>query len=156
MSMVYLLRHAQSTYNATHGKVNEVDADLSRAGEAQATTITGQFDLVLCSPMRRARRTLELSKIKYTEMQILTEARELRSIKSDFLEGECIFQESHEQMRERIKCIKDKLKKEVEKDKTVLLVTHSAIIRTLTSPNMHSSMGTRVRNGQIIQYYMQI
>ncbi len=54
----------------------------------QASRVSGHYELVLCSPMRRARQTLKYSNITYDKLEILHEAREKRRVQSDYLEGE--------------------------------------------------------------------
>ncbi len=61
---LYTIRHAQST--AQTGEGEWLDPDLSAFGERQAAAAAGfftdkAFDLALISPLRRARRTFELS-----------------------------------------------------------------------------------------------
>jgi len=60
---LWLIRHAQSLGNQDG---SQADTDLTADGEAQARSLareveTEQFDLVLASPLLRARRTAELA-----------------------------------------------------------------------------------------------
>ncbi|PAA69313.1 hypothetical protein BOX15_Mlig014642g1, partial [Macrostomum lignano] len=84
-SAVYFCRHAESRHNAFGD--NSVDVDLSERGESQARALTGEFDLVLCSPMRRARRTLDLSGIRYQRLEIVPQMREWIFDLSDQMAG---------------------------------------------------------------------
>lgn len=65
---VFFLRHAKSVEN--EGQIFIVDAPLSSEGRAQASTITGQFDYVIASPMRRCLETLHYSSIRYGQISI--------------------------------------------------------------------------------------
>ncbi len=152
MPTVYLLRHAESRHNVSvrtysNSDFREVDVDLSAHGERQARNVTGEYDLVLCSPLKRTRRTLELSKIKYKELKIVPEARELVGSQCDCLEGEnFITPESHIQMKERMVRLKQRISEEAESGKKILLVSHYFTIEYLTSTD--SGGGISSRNGQ--------
>ncbi len=58
MPQIYILRHA-------HSKANQgekmIDAPLSELGKLQASTVTGHFDLVICSIMTHTKETLKYS-----------------------------------------------------------------------------------------------
>lgn len=73
---LYLIRHAQSMYNAY--RVQTPDADLSEEGieQAKAVNCDIEFDMVVCSPMLRCRKTLEHTGIKYKKLVIKQIARE--------------------------------------------------------------------------------
>ena len=79
---VDLLRHGQSEYNA--GNHDVFDAKLTEEGKKQAKGVKGEYDLVISSPLNRSRQTLEHANIKYKQLLICEEARELRSAKCDF------------------------------------------------------------------------
>jgi broad specificity phosphatase PhoE len=71
----FFLRHCQSVFNATGLQVPDIE--LSEAGKQHASTITGQFDIVICSPLKRARQTLELSRIVCGAVEHFEDAREI-------------------------------------------------------------------------------
>ncbi len=140
MAQITVLRHGESLANVakyiTKVPYHHYDAALTEQGKLQASRVSGHFDLVLCSPMKRARQTLKYSKITYDKMEILTEAREKKRVQSDFMEGEDFSQE--ETPREFLKRV-NKLRKTLLEycsnyDK-VLLVTHKWVFRFLTSTN---------------------
>lgn len=61
-----LLRHGETLWSATGRHTGRTDVALTERGEAQAEELRerlagGHFDLVLCSPLARARRTAELA-----------------------------------------------------------------------------------------------
>lgn len=63
---VWVVRHGQTAWSASGRHTSRTDLALSEDGEAQAraagVSLDGhRFDLVLTSPMRRARRTAELA-----------------------------------------------------------------------------------------------
>ncbi len=157
MGKLHFLRHAESTHNASHGEVEEVDADLSPLGEQQAMQVTGEFDLVLCSPMRRAKKTVELSQLKYKEIKFLPDSREVRFTTADLMEGEnYALPETIENASERVERLIEQLKKELTSGKSILVSTHSAIIRLITSGNLlldgeDDDGGIRIKNAEIIE-----
>ncbi len=44
------------------------DSPLTEEGKLQASRVTGHYDVVLCSPLKRTRETLENSKITYNKL----------------------------------------------------------------------------------------
>lgn len=132
---VWMLRHAQSTHNASKGLIDVYDADITPLGEQQASKVSGHFDLVLVSPMRRTRRTLECSRITYTHRVHVEEAREWIGTRSDLLEGEseALCQEPLAQWHARIISLREMLRSMATSGKRVLLVAHYYTIQYLTS-----------------------
>lgn len=53
-----------------------IDSPLSKVGVAQAKLITGEYNLVICSPLRRTLETLHYSNISYDELIINDNIRE--------------------------------------------------------------------------------
>lgn len=81
---LYLIRHGQSRTQTGEADPGEVDPDLSRLGRRQAVRLRGALagvvpDLVVCSTMRRAWQTLELSRISAPRMRF-----DSRLIESDW------------------------------------------------------------------------
>jgi broad specificity phosphatase PhoE len=63
---VVLVRHGETAWSVSGQHTGRTDLDLTATGEAQAKAASallgdGHFDLVMTSPMRRARRTAELA-----------------------------------------------------------------------------------------------
>lgn len=66
MTVLYLVRHGQTEWTQTGRHTSVTDLDLTEEGVAQARSLRdrldpSRFDLVLCSPRLRARRTAELA-----------------------------------------------------------------------------------------------
>ncbi len=153
MTTVYLVRHAESNFNASGETIDDMDTDLSSLGEEQATKLCGNFDLIICSPLRRTRRTLELSQIKYKELHFSSDAREFRQKNCDFMEGEERYDETEEQMMDRITKLKKRLISEAKKGQKVLLVGHYWTLWYLTSYIKEDTMfGLRANNAEIYQH----
>lgn len=64
---IYFTRHAQSTENIG---LLMIDSPLTDEGRKQATKLTGNFDIVIVSPLRRCQETLHYSQIKYNTLII--------------------------------------------------------------------------------------
>jgi broad specificity phosphatase PhoE len=64
---LWFTRHAQSMQNIGH---SIPDSPLSDEGRQQAAKLTGKFDVVVCSVMRRCQETLHYSTITYDRLII--------------------------------------------------------------------------------------
>lgn len=120
MVRVFYLRHAESTANRGPYTFN---APLSSDGQAQALKLRGYFTYVLCSPLTRCRKTLELSKITYEHLSIVYKLRE----KSDVLIPEFRYTETDEEFNLRIRRFERELRdlcKTCSEDDTILIVGH--------------------------------
>ena len=101
MPTIYLLRHAQSEANCCTGILMKRDASITDVGKKQAAKVTGDFDLVVISPMRRCHETLENTQITYRDIVVDEDAREMKMFPSDFKEGEEEIEETDAEMVER-------------------------------------------------------
>lgn len=68
------IRHAKSIFNQTG--IRNFNSDISEDGKIQARSLTGEFDLVICSPLQRSQKTLEFSNIKTRDILITPLCRE--------------------------------------------------------------------------------
>jgi len=147
------VRHAQSTGNDKSNIC--IDPALTRKGILQASRIKGQYDLVLCSPLRRAIETFEYAKITSKNgVQLEPLAREkIFSITSflfgeefgyrkwvtrnrdneeeDRLEWKVLAPESDQKFLARMRRLKEKIEGLKGKYKSILIITHSKVIRSL-------------------------
>lgn len=75
------IRHSESTFDArgsiTPNEVHDKDAPLTFAGIHQAGTLSGNYDVVLCSPLMCARQTLAFSNIVAGTTQFSVMVREV-------------------------------------------------------------------------------
>lgn len=147
MPEVHLLRHGESEFNAT-GNRELYDAALTDLGKQQASEVKGHFDMVLCSPLRRAKETLQYSQITYNEMEIIHEARERKKDKSDLFAGE--EQQSVETMQELVERalkLKDLILDYCKRYDSILVVGHWWLFKTMTSTNCDDIKNGRSRTG---------
>lgn len=98
---ITLMRHARSRFN--DGLGDDYDCALSPMGIKQASQVTGEFDIVITSNLKRAQQTLQYSQIKYFQHLISDKCREVRNVsKCDYLLGEDLIEETPEQVAKRV------------------------------------------------------
>jgi broad specificity phosphatase PhoE len=63
--VIFFIRHGESLHNADPEKYDGIrDPGLSEKGKKQASEISGNSDLIIVSPFKRAQETLKTSKMK--------------------------------------------------------------------------------------------
>ncbi len=127
---VSFLRHAESIFNAN--LTSEKDCDLTEKGKQQASQIDLQYDIVVCSIMKRTCQTLDHSKISYGRLIFTDLCREKRSDICDFLphEDETV-KETEEQLETRITTFRYFLRSQLSPYNNVLVIAHGDFIHTL-------------------------
>ena len=145
---IFLLRHAESEFNANIDR-NKKDCDLSPNGILQAQNIPRHhFDIVFCSPMKRAQKTLNLARnITYDKMFTWDMIREVKDSPCDFFENEIMIKETKLEAYNRIDIILDFLYQFIymKENPKILLVGHSVIFRLLTNHQV------QLQNAEIIE-----
>ena len=154
MPKIHILRHAQSTFNASQGKVDEFDANITDLGKEQASAVEGDYDLIVISPMRRCWQTLENTKLTYKEIITIEEGREMKKHNCDFKEGEEVVVETEDEMFGRMEILWKKLREVAVNDKRVLFVGHHNTVFHLTAliQGKDKEKGLHMKNAQIIEY----
>lgn len=130
---VYLLRHAE-TYNNKYG-LSTIDVGLTPDGIKQANRLSGEFDLVIISPLRRTMETFKHSEIKTKTLVTWDCCREVICDPSDCLHGEIFEIEQEESVVQRLTEFLNKLeflKGTYPINKKILVITHGFIILRLT------------------------
>ncbi len=124
---VTFLRHAQSIFNAN--LTSDKDCDLTEKGKEQAAELEGEYDIVICSIMKRTCQTLERSKIQYGRVIFTDLCREKKVDICDFLEYEDeTIKETEEELERRIERFTYFLKSQVSKYQSLLIVSHGDFI----------------------------
>lgn len=126
---VRLIRHAEGYHNAY--KIPEHDPALTNKGVRQAQKIKTHADLVLCSPMRRCKETLEYSGITYGECRVDPMVRERGSGRCDFFVDEEYVKEPQDVFEKRVLSFYRRLKGLSKRYKTIIIITHCTFISTL-------------------------
>jgi len=124
------MRHAASVFNDEGTDLP--DCGLSARGAAQARALTGHYDLVVVSPLKRARHTLELSRITFSESLTLGCAREVVTDLCDCLPGETFVPETPTSVAARIAELTRLLASWVD-TRSVLVISHADLIWNLTA-----------------------
>lgn len=124
---VTFLRHAQSLFNRDF--TSEKNCSLSEQGIEDAKEITGTYDIIICSTMKRAKETLQHSQLSSKKLYFTDLCREYKLDICDFLEDEDHTQkETHEELEKRMRLFKQYLREKVDPGKTVLVVCHRDFI----------------------------
>jgi len=127
---IHFLRHAESIFN--RDLTSEKDCDLTEKGRHQASEIKGDYNVVVCSTMKRACQTLDHSKLSYGKLIFTDLCREKKADICDFLPHEAeTRKESEEELERRIQSFLYFLKSQVSPFQTILVVSHGDFIHTL-------------------------
>lgn len=144
MNITYL-RHCESTFNVDPLN-DEYDCDLSPNGKIHASQLTGYYDVVICSSLKRAQKTLELSEIKYDKIFVTDLCREVRIDLCDFKQNENIYFEDDEQIELRIKEFKEFIKNNVNQNETCLIISHSDFLKHMTNKDFDNGESFNASN----------
>ncbi len=137
---ITFLRHCTSIFNEL--KTSDKDCDLSEAGKTQAKDISGNYDIIFCSIMKRTTQTLVLSKLTgkrviYTEL-----CREWKRDICDFLPGEDETKwETQEELEARCADFLDCVKGMAEGLEKVLVITHADFVFCLNKGDRYLENG---------------
>lgn len=129
--MIRLIRHAESTWNSIGDKSRDVS--LSTNGKKQASMLEGEFDVVVCSTLKRARETLDNSKIIYKNILFTDLCREcLTGNEPDYYNNEPIRIETENELLDRINKFNILLKKYQEQNQSICVITHHGFLYKIT------------------------
>lgn len=124
---ISFLRHTQSVFN--RDLVSGKNCCLTDVGIQQAKQITGDYDIIICSILKRARETLQYSQLTAKKLHFTDLCREVRVDPGDFLEDEDETKlETEEEIHHRIKQFKQYLKEKVDPGQKVLVICHRDFI----------------------------
>lgn len=120
---IYFTRHAESEGNCG---ANRVDSQLSHNGILQAGQLSGEFDCVIISPLRRTKETLHYSSIKYNKIYISDNFRErIFSDTSRLLFEHDITEETDKSFFHRVNLFHKELEEICKAHKKILLIGHA-------------------------------
>ena len=145
--MVLLIRHCESEFNEMG--VSSRDCGLTDLGKSQAKLLTGRFVLVMCSSLRRARETLELSSIVGEHVSFSEKCREFRQAECDFMDGENMDMETESELMKRIEHTKEVVALFEGDGWDVCIITHADFIFHYTKYEKNGeTFGKWVGNGE--------
>lgn len=124
------LRHAESIFN--RDGTSEKNCSLSELGVQQASQVTGSYDVIICSILKRAKETLLHSQLSSKHLYFTDTCREVRRDICDYLEGEDESKEdSDEDIARQIKSFKEFLHSKAKPTDRVLVISHRDFIHAV-------------------------
>ncbi len=180
MPKIVFIRHAESEYNRDVIWAGRVDCSLTEKGIESAkkigNTIENNFDAIYCSPLKRAKQTLEAifpnAKPIYDERIIEISIGEWEDKKKDLFDTHLreLFRkglytppgaESHQDVDKRACNFVEELFEKYKNNERILVVTHNGIIRSIKrnflepAPNlMSTNLGMISLNDSDYEYYI--
>lgn len=152
---ITLLRDEESVFNADP-RNDTRDCGLTQRGKRNCARIRSPivYDLVICSPLKRARETLRYSNLRYRHVGYNPLFREQRTNLCDLMAGEEVVFESEEQIVERIERAKQQLWiytcNEAARAKNILIVGHGDFFFYLTATyRLGEYFGKWLGNGEM-------
>lgn len=129
---VYFMRHAQSMFNR-YG-IDEKNCGITNHGkkQAQQAVINHEFDLIIISPLRRCRETLDNLNIKYKNLIVNHNCREFKTSACDFFEDEEFIKETNEQLQKRISDFRNELALYKKIYNKILVICHGVYVSHFT------------------------
>lgn len=127
---VTCLRHAQSIFN--RDLTSEKDCELTPYGIEQAKQLSGFYDVIICSILKRAKQTLQYSELQSKHLYFTDLCREVRKDICDFLEGEDETNlETEQELQTRMDGFKEFLRSKAKSGEKVLIICHRDFIHEL-------------------------
>lgn len=128
---IRVYRHAYSEHNA--GTSNDRDNKLHADGIKQCNYLTGNYDLVICSTLRRTKQTLQYSNIEYKNLLLSEDIREVKDGNPDnYLIYEEIKKESNDEYIIRLKRFNSMVVDMLKIYDSICVITHGCVLQKLT------------------------
>lgn len=142
MTKISLIRHGETAYNMDKNALLQRDVPLTPFGCLQSSLLTGDYDVLIVSPLRRTRMTYGLSRITcHTAVRYDQRVREYRTCPCDFYKDEDIIYETESQITERCQEVYNDLKINCP-GKRIGIITHANWIQYFTkvigAPILHT------------------
>ncbi|HSW76556.1 MAG TPA: phosphoglycerate mutase family protein [Candidatus Saccharimonadales bacterium] len=118
---LYFTRHAESYGNVGQDRI---DSPLTETGVEQAKKLIGHYDLIVCSPLRRAKETLHYSQLTYDKLIICDQFRERLMSNTDRMLLETQTSETDETFWNRVWHFHHQLEDWSLQYKSILLIGH--------------------------------
>lgn len=139
------IRHSESTFDARvkTDLTQEQDAALTHAGIAQATTLSGNYDVVICSPLMCARQTLAFSNIVARKVEFTDMVREVLDGNVAHLlanEGK-VLSEKPADVGRRMQRLRERIETLRGEGKSVLVISHHQFLLRLLNLSLPNGAG---------------
>lgn len=121
-------------------EVIQKDPTLNKVGIAEAGLLDGYYDIVLISPLQRARDTLAYSGITYDKLMVIPEAREVMHNVQDLMISDTYpdnYTESYNETDERVTALFNTITNNYDPSLRMLLVSHCKVLCELTRKYSH-------------------
>ncbi len=142
--MITFIRHGQATHNINY-EPHRKDTLLTSDGIKQVQKLNGRYDLVICSPLKRTRQTLDHSKIIYNSLVFSSICREEKDgHPACYFDGEDIVIESKDELKKRCIAFKEYLMELKKTNNSICVISHHNFILAMT--------GVRTNNAEAINY----
>jgi len=126
--MITFLRHGQSITNKY--KTNDINPVLTYEGIQQVSGLSGHFDYIMISPLKRTIETFTHSMITGDNVEYSTLCREKMNHQSNLMHGENIY-ETDMMFNERIKLLKLYIQLKSKLYNHILIITHHGVVNNL-------------------------
>jgi broad specificity phosphatase PhoE len=146
---VYLLRHGKSMSNMGYPLIS--NSPLSPLGIKQARQLEYKADLIITSPMRRALDTLAHSNIRYNQLLIVQQARELICEPGDCYSSEICQLEDPIIFNRKMRSFANQIYLLSRKYESVLIITHGCVITALTNKQVNNCQLTEISDIRLKQ-----
>jgi broad specificity phosphatase PhoE len=123
---VSFTRHAESLEQCGE---DCVDSPLSMTGRQQSAELTGHYNLIICSPLRRCLETLHESRITYDKLEVCDLFRERRRSKGSDRLLEKPHAETWQDLEDRVKEFDRYLRERLSSPGKILLIGHGLFFR---------------------------
>lgn len=159
---VWFMRHAESTFNASKGAVDDIDCGLTPAGRAQAAAVAASPPWPRCpthvyvSPLRRAQDTIAMIRpvLGGAVVHTLPLLREFRIDRCDTMHGEALGVETEEECATRTQHVLSWLREEAERHgekDCVLLVGHGDLFHAVTDRWLRNAEAVAIQLGGALE-----
>jgi len=128
---IIFIRHAESEWNPSG--TTERNTGLTENGRKSCKSLDFNVDIVICSPLKRARETLDNSNIIYKDVIFNDSCREiLGKNPAHYYNGEPYHEETQDEINERVNGFKDELREISEYYDTICVISHHNFLKELT------------------------
>ena len=146
---IYLIRHAETLYNADLSYLYTNDVPLTPYGCLQASLLTGHYDVVIVSPLKRTQMTFEHSQIIGDSVYVEPRVREHIAYQCDRQVEENIELETEHDVKRRCSQFRDYLRLTYTNQR-ICIVTHTNWIKFFLEINGYELLGDCLGNCQMI------
>lgn len=138
--MIYLINHAQSTFDSGVSDVKDRNIGLTEEGKIHARNLTFSFNILVLSPMKRAIETYSYSGIKVGSVLMSELFREHVRTPNNLFEFEDFVYETEEDLVERVRAAAEFLKKIDLPNINIGVITHDEFIQKFTEVTQGNSV----------------